>query len=141
MPGMPASAHDASESRYSLINRACEELFGVSRVEMVGKTIAELYPKERADFVIAESNNTLRSHQPTVIPNHESHTPGDGIRPVTAKSIAVRGDDEKVQYLLTALDDMTERRRAEQGIAHMAHYDNLTDLPNRALQRVLLGGN
>ena len=39
----------AAEYEYSLINRAFEELFGVSRAQIIGKTVAELYPKERAD--------------------------------------------------------------------------------------------
>ncbi len=35
-------------------------------------------------------------------------------------------------FVLT-LDDITERRRSEDKISHLAHHDLLTDLPNRAL--------
>ncbi len=35
-------------------------------------------------------------------------------------------------------EDITERRRAEKQIAHMAHHDALTDLPNRLLLRARL---
>ena len=36
---------------------------------------------------------------------------------------------------LTTLEDITERRRSDERIAHMAHYDALTDLPNRVMFR------
>ncbi|MBR1133925.1 bifunctional diguanylate cyclase/phosphodiesterase [Bradyrhizobium iriomotense] len=36
---------------------------------------------------------------------------------------------------LATHDDVTERIRANERIAHMAHYDALTDLPNRVLMR------
>ncbi|ULK94996.1 EAL domain-containing protein [Bradyrhizobium sp. I71] len=36
---------------------------------------------------------------------------------------------------LATHDDVTERIRADERIAHMAHYDALTDLPNRVLLR------
>jgi diguanylate cyclase (GGDEF)-like protein len=39
---------------------------------------------------------------------------------------------------LTTQEDITERRQAEERIAHLAHYDVLTDLPNRALFRAQL---
>src|SRR5262249_16047140 len=34
---------------------------------------------------------------------------------------------------VTTMEDITERKHYEERIAHMAHYDSLTDLPNRAL--------
>jgi diguanylate cyclase (GGDEF)-like protein len=36
---------------------------------------------------------------------------------------------------VTTLEDITERRRTEERIFHLAHYDALTDLPNRTLFR------
>jgi diguanylate cyclase (GGDEF)-like protein/PAS domain S-box-containing protein len=36
---------------------------------------------------------------------------------------------------VATIEDITPRKRAEEKIAHLAHYDALTDLPNRALFR------
>ncbi len=36
---------------------------------------------------------------------------------------------------VATIEDITERQRAEEKIAHLAHYDGLTDLPNRILFR------
>ena len=40
--------------------------------------------------------------------------------------------------MLVTHEDVTERRRSESQIAHMAHHDALTDLPNRTLLRARL---
>jgi diguanylate cyclase (GGDEF)-like protein/PAS domain S-box-containing protein len=39
---------------------------------------------------------------------------------------------------VATIEDVTERKRAEEQIAHLAHYDALTDLPNRVLFRAQL---
>ena len=129
---IPSSASDARNCHITLINRACEEFFGVPRQQIIGKTNGELYPKERADFIVAHDNETFQSDQPILIPDHLFVTPGNGTRLITLKKVAIRNDDGKPYLLLSVAEDVTERRRGEQRILHMAHYDTLTDLPNRA---------
>ena len=63
---------------------------------------------------------------------HAVVTPGNGTRIVTTTRLPVNGADGKPQYLISVIRDVTERKRNEQRIAHMAHHDPLTDLPNRA---------
>ena len=127
-----ASANgDVAGCRYTLVNRSFEELFGVSRANIVGKTITELYPKERADFIIAENNDALRSPNPITLSDHEVHTATNGIRICTATTVAVRDDAQTPQILVTVLQDVTERNRTEQRIARMARHDHLTNIANR----------
>jgi len=46
-----------------------------------------------------------------------------------------RGADGRAQRLIGVAIDITDRKLAEQRIAHMAHHDALTGLPNRVLLR------
>jgi GGDEF domain-containing protein len=45
----------------------------------------------------------------------------------------IRGPNGEPQYLMGVVEDLTEQKRAEAKIAHMARHDSLTDLPNRML--------
>ncbi len=51
------------------------------------------------------------------------------------RAIAVCNSPMKDGGWVATHEDITERRRAEKIIAHMAHHDSLTDLPNRVLFR------
>ncbi len=56
---------------------------------------------------------------------------------ITSKRLVIR-DQRRCETRATSInvvDDVTERRNANEKIAHLAHYDALTDLPNRVLFR------
>ena len=129
---VPNDAADARACTFSLINRAGEELLGVRREAIIGKTLEQVYPEGRTAYAIEANNRALKSKHPVVVPDHEVYTPGNGTRIGAARNVAVRDDDGRPQYLVTVVEDVTERTRTEQRIVHMAHYDNLTELPNRA---------
>ena len=123
---------NASDRRYVLINRCGEGYFGIPRDHMIGKTAAELFPAASADAIAQQDDRMIASPQQQFIDAHPVETPGNGVRLLTSTRLPIIGRDGKPQYLVNVLQDVTERKQAEAQIAHLAHYDPLTDLPNRA---------
>ena len=80
----------------------------------------------------ASDEEALKSNTAVVAREFPLVVPEKGARVVELRKVAIRDEDGNARHLLTVLDDVTEKRRSEQLIAHMAHYDTLTDLPNRA---------
>lgn len=129
---VPPSPAATTDLKFTLVNRAYEELVGLPRAQLIGKSAQDLYPEETADIVAISDMDALESNAAVIAREFPLPTPGNGERYITMKKVQIRDDNGKPQYLLTVVDDVTERRRSEQLIAHMAHFDTLTDLPNRA---------
>jgi diguanylate cyclase (GGDEF)-like protein/PAS domain S-box-containing protein len=123
---------NAHDHRYVIINRAGEELLGLPREKMIGKTAFEVFSEEHAKAITARDNKVLESGQQLLLENNWIRTPDGADRIVNTKRLVLQGDDGQPQYTIGVLEDVTERRLAEQQIEHMARHDALTDLPNRS---------
>jgi len=134
LENVPASiiVKDARDLRFLLLNRASEEFLGVPRDQILGKTARDLFPLGDAEAMEERDRQLLAEGKRKVFSARPVETPGNGRRVVTSTRIAIPGEDGGPQYLVNVLQDVTERKRAEAQIAHMAHFDGLTDLPNRS---------
>jgi diguanylate cyclase (GGDEF)-like protein len=123
-----------SSHRLVICNQRYVDMFGVSRdVIKPGCTFRELltHRKETGTFAgdVDEYCETIR------------HIMAKGN---VFQRVLDSSDDRSIQVTyqpladggwVTTLEDFTERRRSDERIAHLAHYDALTDLPNRQLFR------
>ena len=126
-------AKEANSRQYILINQAGEKLWGISRAEMLGKTAFDVFPKEMADRISLREDQLLQSREASCSDEFPAHTRShDGTRTVTSKRLVIRNKDGMEQYLLGVIEDVTERKQADERIAYLAHHDVVTDLPNRS---------
>jgi diguanylate cyclase (GGDEF)-like protein/PAS domain S-box-containing protein len=128
----PIIVKGAQDLRYLLINRAAEDYLGIDRATMLGKRAVEVMPATTGLEIEAQDRKLMAAGKIIFHDEHAIATPGNGTRIVTTTRLPVNGSDGKPQYLISVVRDLTMRKRHEQRIAHMAHHDPLTDLPNRA---------
>jgi len=82
------------------------------------------FPDKSLDDVYAERRNTIAPVEPLSF----EEIRGDRVIAFTSRPMSGGG-------CVLTVEDITERRKAEARIAHMAHHDSLTGLPNRVLFR------
>jgi diguanylate cyclase (GGDEF)-like protein/PAS domain S-box-containing protein len=113
------------------VNRAAEELFGIAREKIIGKTAYEVLPMRAAKMIATHDKELIESTQKAFFCETFLETINNGARLVTMKRIAIRANNGTPKYFLDVIEDITERKEAESKIAYMASHDALTDLPNR----------
>ncbi len=108
-------------------NAAALSHYGFSREHLLAVTLRDLHADD--DKPAGDDIDPFVSDVSTA-----KHRTRDG-RNIEVVVFSRRLDYEGAPAVLIAIIDITERKEAEARIAHMAHHDALTDLPNRVLFR------
>jgi len=123
----------ADDHRYVLLNRAGEQTLGYSREEVIGRTDADFYTPQQAAIYAQRDRELAASGDVHVIDEDLVPRKGGEMAILRTKKIAILDAQGRPEFLLGVSEDIAERKRAEAQIARLAHYDPLTDLPNRVL--------
>ncbi len=118
--------------RIEWANAAFGAMSGYTSREIIGQTPRILKSESQDQQVFKEMWATLgagRVWRGEVVNRRKS-----GERYVVSQTVApLLNEHGKLTHLVAAQEDVTARRAAEALVSHLAHYDALTDLPNRVL--------
>lgn len=107
---------DATNLRFELLNRAGEELLGMSRGDLIGKSDADFFPKEQARAFVDADRDVLANGVVKDIPEEPIDTKRGRVW-LHTKKVPVFDAAGRPRYLLGISEDITERRRAHEELA------------------------
>jgi diguanylate cyclase (GGDEF)-like protein/PAS domain S-box-containing protein len=124
-----------TEHNVKLINRRGCEIIGYPLDEIIGKNWINNFIPERyrnpvddvAKTIIDKNVSTKSSFENPILRSDGEE------RLISWKNTTLFDEDGNSMGILTYGEDITEQREAEEKLKHIAHYDTLTNLPNRVL--------
>ena len=123
-----------SDGRYVIYNKEAERLVGRERAQIVGRSDRDVFEPADAARFAQQDLEVLQGAGSGLIDEESVHRPDGTPRWIRTHKIALADAGRGTpRYVLGVSEDITDRRASEARIAHMAHHDALTDLPNRFL--------
>lgn len=110
---------DAATLNFVRVNRSFEELIGIPKSQLLGKSAHDLFNAAEADYVVAKDREALAQGSMVDIPRQSIHTAHLGLRTFHTMKMPIGDDDGKPQYLLAISVDITERELAEEAIREL----------------------
>ncbi|MHB1230822.1 MAG: diguanylate cyclase domain-containing protein [Halothiobacillus sp.] len=123
-----------ADGTIEIFNPAAERIFQYARADAIGKNISILMPEPFAsehDHYVQHYLQTGERHVIGSVRELEGRRRDGTTFPMELRVSEFKLQDQR--KFIGIMHDITERKAIESKIVHLAHYDALTDLPNRRL--------
>lgn len=128
---------DANDLRFVRINRAGEQLFGLRRDEMLGRSDFDLFPPDDAARFAARDREVIERGELMDIPSEQFQTRDGDQRLLHARKIPIFDPRGCPEYLLGIAHDVTEQHQAKEAIdAARRASDSANAAKNEFLSRM-----
>ncbi|HYQ71735.1 MAG TPA: PAS domain-containing protein, partial [Gammaproteobacteria bacterium] len=107
---------DARDLRFVRVNHATEQILGLSREELLGRSDYDLFPGMQADFFTGKDREVLETGKAVAIPEEEVESRHLGTRVLRTTKVPIFDDAGQSAYLLGIAEDITETWKAEQAL-------------------------
>ena len=115
------------------VNQAFTQMTGYSAHDAIGKLPQKLLGSGRTPADLYVNINETLSRESLWQGEVWDRRKNGEVFPVWAQITAVRDEDQHVTHFVVSMNDITQRKAAEEQIRNLAFYDPLTNLPNRRL--------
>jgi diguanylate cyclase (GGDEF)-like protein/PAS domain S-box-containing protein len=133
MKNVPACVYMKDlEARYLYVNREFEKLIGLSLPDILRQTDYDIL-QDQPELADAIRKNDLVAIRGGTVNVEESFPVADGGTHTFLSVKTPLYHNNEIKGLCGISMDISEQKRAQERIAYLAHYDQLTGLPNRHL--------
>jgi len=104
---------NSADFKFTLWNKAAEEIWGLSQTEVLGKNDFDLFPRLEAEQFRAKDLAVLTAGGVVEIPEEQVTTDGAGTVTVRTKKTVIPGIDGQPRFLLGVSEDISQKIRIE----------------------------
>ncbi|MEN8252657.1 MAG: diguanylate cyclase [Patescibacteria group bacterium] len=126
---IPIFAKDI-QGKYISCNKSYEDISGISRQKMIGKTVYDLWPESQADLFFLKDKELFDNPGQQIYEADISASFGKKCI-VQFQKTTFSDKTGKTIGLLGVIFDITERKLMEEKLKYLVDHDPLTELPNR----------
>jgi diguanylate cyclase (GGDEF)-like protein/PAS domain S-box-containing protein len=127
--------HSSLDRRVLMINRKFCEMVGYSAAELQEGSVRRIHHPEDTD-ADQHLEKRLVAGEIDSFSFEKRYVRKDGSIFWAHRTVSLARDEAgRPKYFIRVIEDISARKQAEEELLHLAHYDTLTNLPNRALFR------